>query len=263
MNSREELLQRLYGAKDIIEEAERITRKYYKIKGELLPEKTYSPSRDVLSGIMTFIIFGVMFLISGFFILAFLLIMATDKSFTKTGIVMILIALAVDAVLAIVLRKDKAFRNERHKNREIVIAKQNEEIERYNLQVLEKAEAVNREMEEIQKIAGQRIYGWYPPNYMYSDAVIFFIEAIQNFKANNIQEAVNLYDRKLFEDEQLEIQRGISEMQREQNRLQKIQNVLSAGNLFANLGTAYNTGRAADDIRDIKNHMNRTSPYYW
>lgn len=70
-----------------------------------------------------------------------------------------------------------------------------------------------------------------------------------------MQEAVNLFDKKLYEDEQLEIQRGLSELQRQQNRLQKMQNVISTVSAFANLGTAYNTGKIADDVNSIKNRV--------
>lgn len=43
MNSRDELLQSLYGAKKIIEQAEEITRRYQATKSKLLARRTFVP----------------------------------------------------------------------------------------------------------------------------------------------------------------------------------------------------------------------------
>lgn len=261
MNSREELLQSLYGAKEIIEQAEEITRRYNETKRKLQAKRTFVPVGGTAVDNVKYALAVMVLVFSAFFtfIIIFVSSLLELKGGKPVGIIGFLI---VTLIVMIKVWRHEQYCKEVNENRKKVVAEQNEEIARYNEQVQKEAEEINREMDEIRVIAGQRLYGWYPPAYMYSEAVIFFIGAIQNFKANNIQEAVNLFDKKLYENEQLEIQRGMTELQRQQNNLQKMQNVLSAVNAFVNLGAAFNsgkiannTGRMANDINSIKNNV--------
>lgn len=251
MDSREELLQNLYLAKEIINRAEEITRRYQATKSKLQAKRTFNPVRKSVIDIGKYILAGIGLAFLAICTLVMLLLMS-DWTVKLVWIGFFLVAALA---FGIKLWQDQKFCKAANENRRAVIEKQNEEIVRYNAQVRKEAEEINREMMEIREIARQRLGRWYPPDYMYSEAVNFFIGAFQNFKVNDMREAVNLYDRKLYEEEQLEIQRGLNELQRQQNRLQKMQNILSTANLFANLGTAYNTGRAANDINDIKYRM--------
>lgn len=251
MNAREELLQNLYGAKEIINQAEEITRRYQATKSKLQAKRQFIPVRDSVTDIGIYILAGMgLAILAG--ITAYIVLMLPILSVKLFWLGLFLVAALA---FGIKLRRDQKFYKAANENRMAAVAKQNEEIARYNVQVQKEADEINREMTGIREIARQRLGGWYPPDYMYSEAVNFFIGAFQNYKVNDMREAVNLYDKKLYEDEQLEIQRGLNELQRQQNRLQKMQNILSAANLFANLGTAYNAGRAANDINDIKYRM--------
>lgn len=256
MNSREELLQSLYGAKKIIEQAEEITRRYQATKNKLQPKRPEGPvGPGIVQNTGKYVLAGLGIAFAVFMAIMSVAIMGYGQRSWDIAVSMAGFFLLVIVGIVLMLRNNRKYWEEVNENRKIVIAKQNEQIARYNAEVQREAEEINREMMEIREIAGQRLNGWYPPDYMYSEAAAFFIGAIQNFKANNMQEAVNLFDKKLYEDEQLEIQRGLSEMQRQQIRLQKMQNVISAVSAFANLGTAYNTGKIADDVNSIKNRV--------
>lgn len=262
MNSRDELLQSLYGAKKIIEQAEEITRRYQATKSKLLARRTFVPGgQSVADNAGKYVLGGLggafAALVAGISVCMGFMLHEWRGMVSGIGF-----SLLIVAGIVLILRRNQRYWEEVNENRRVVVAKQNEEIARYNAEVQREAEEINREMMEIREIAGQRLNGWYPPDYMYSEAAAFFIGAIQNFKANNMQEAVNLFDKKIYEDEQLEIQRGLSELQRQQNRLQKMQNVISAVNVFANLGTAFNTGRMADDVNSIKNSVYYNYNYY-
>lgn len=255
MDSREELLQNLYGAKEIIEQAEWITRRYRATKRKMQAKRTFVPAENSVADSGKYILGGLALALSAAAIFWMVYLTIKLRMEWQSTFEVIVLFLAVGLIAGIKLWRNQKKLKKETENRIAFVAKQNEEIARYNAQVEKEADEINREMMEIRGIARQRLGRWYPPDYMYSEAVNFFIGAFQNYKVNDMREAVNLYDRKLYEDEQLEIQRGMNELQREQNRLQKMQNILSAANLFANLGTAYNAGRAANDINDIKYRM--------
>lgn len=249
------MLQSLYGAKKIIEQAEEITRRYQATKNKLQAKKSDdSLGTGIGRNIVKYVLAGLGITFAVIEAIGSVSVGLMTREW-RNAVPGIGVSLLIVIGIVLKLRSDRKYWEKVIENRKIVVAKQNEEIARYNAQVQREAEEINREMMEIREIAGQRLNGWYPPDYMYSEAAAFFIGAIQNFKANNMQEAVNLFDKKLYEDEQLEIQRGLSELQRQQNRLQKMQNVISTVSAFANLGTAYNTGKIADDVNSIKNRV--------
>lgn len=97
------------------------------------------------------------------------------------------------------------------------IDEENAKIEAENAVIIKQAEALANEMEQIQALANQRLT-WYPRNYCYSHAVRYFISAVENFRADTIKEAVNLYVEEL----------------RHREHMDKLdtQNMLTAANLY-------------------------------
>ena len=144
----------------------------------------------------------------------------------------------------------------------------NQQIAEYNAQLEAQAEEINNGMEEVRQMADEYLY-WYPRNYCYSDAVDFFIEAIQNFRADSLKEAINLYVEELRHRQVMQSQQEISNQQQEMLgqqqeliRQQKINNVLTTANLFANLSTAsavrQNTAAVNANSYAVQNSANQT-----
>lgn len=115
----------------------------------------------------------------------------------------------------------------------------NLEIDQYNKNVEESNALIQQQRAELhdqyqkyQQELTENTAGWYPPDYYSLDACEFFLQAVRNFRAENIKEAVNLF-------EQTEEQKKMLEYQRQQN--QKLNQVINgqqemAGQLrFANM----------------------------
>lgn len=71
--------------------------------------------------------------------------------------------------------------------------------EKYQKEIDEIMPIVNSEMEDISEVAC-----FIPPNYRYSDALDFFVEAYANSKVDNLKEAVNLYDTNEYRQNMLD-----------------------------------------------------------
>lgn len=132
---------------------------------------------------------------------------------------------------------------------QMTVDAENQRRAQFNVQIEKEAERINDEMQEIQRVADEKLL-WYPRNYCYSDAVIFFIRAIQDFRADSLKEAINLYVEELRHRQVLENQRNMISKQEEAVRQQKFNNVLSAMNLFATL----NVRNAVDNNTDVINN---------
>lgn len=84
----------------------------------------------------------------------------------------------------------------------IIIKIKNKSVRRYNKLAekrnyeLHKEYAMHREICELHQYELQGITeGWYPPNYLTLDCVEFFIEALENMRADNLKELVSLYEQ--------------------------------------------------------------------
>ena len=108
------------------------------------------------------------------------------------------------------------------KNEKIV--EENKEIVTRNEQLRIQEQSILNELQQVQTIYQNRISSWYPVDYCTVDAVEFFYNAINNYRADNLKEAINLYETTLH-------QRRIEANQRQAIREQQLSNLLSAENL--------------------------------
>ena len=77
------------------------------------------------------------------------------------------------------------------------IEEENAKIEAENAVIIKQAKALANEIEQIQALANQRLLTWYPRDYCYSQAVRYFISTVENYRADTMKEAVNLYIEEL------------------------------------------------------------------
>lgn len=113
-----------------------------------------------------------------------------------------------------------------------VYKKMNEKIDTDNQRIVAENEnvkaqeqAVLNELQKVQIAYRERVSSWYPDNYCSVEAVEFFYNAVMNYRADNLKEAINLYETFLH-------QRRVEANQKKAVEQQKLNNLLSAGSLM-------------------------------
>ena len=235
------LLDNLYAAAAIIKKAEDTTQAYNDLMSRIkrmrrkreyvdIDKRITTKGIDFLKKVIFWVIAAPLILI--FAIGAVLSVTSGNMSMSTLlrGLFSILIIIVIPIYLIRkIMGKGKtywrAMRDQRgreataEKNRQI--DEENARIEAENALILQQAEVVEQEMAQVRALADQRLKGWYPPKYCYSHAVNYFISAVENYQADTIGAAVNLY---------------IEEM-RHQEHMEKMDtlNMLTAMNLFTNM----------------------------
>lgn len=128
---------------------------------------------------------------------------------------------------------------------------------------------------EMQEAAGALVAfgsGWYPKDYYFIEAIEFFIGALENFKADNMKELVNLYDETKYKELQLNYQKEMLQLQREQYiDTKKMLQALRYNNYVQTLqlqqldGIRRNTEEAVDYLRNLRvqeNHYHTHNHYH-
>lgn len=112
-----------------------------------------------------------------------------------------------------------------------VYKKMNEKIDADNQQIIAdnqktkaQEQAVLNDLQKIQTAYRERVSFWYPDKYCSVEAVEFFYNAVKDYRADSIKEAVNLYETSLH-------QKRIEENQKQAIKQQKLNNLLSAGSI--------------------------------
>jgi len=101
--------------------------------------------------------------------------------------------------------------------------------------------------------------GWYPKDYYALDAVNYLIHSFNNFKADNIKEAINLYDtyldreaRRAFEAEMIELEKEQIINQERMIKLQEHANILSARQIAETQEAAAASRAVASELENIR-----------
>lgn len=129
----------------------------------------------------------------------------------------------------------------------------NRAVDNYNKMATEGNEAAQiqeqsalKELQKLQIVYQERLASWYPENYCCLDAAEFFYDAVKNYRADNLKEAVNLYETTLH-------QRRVEDNQKQAIRQQKLNNLLTIGNLAMQTATL---GAINNQTASLQNAMN-------
>ena len=181
---------------------------------------------------------------------------------TPNPITIILLGLSVVATYFIIQNKldlmialaNKTIRseNEQHlRDYQAVVA----ENQRLDLAYQQEGQLMERFRDQALAI-GQ---GWYPKDYYALDAVEYLIHAFDNFKADSIKEAINLYDthldraaRRAFEMEMLELEKEQIINQERMIRLQEHANILRARQIAETQEAAASSRAVANELENIR-----------
>lgn len=230
METREELLSGLKEAVYILEQLSGIQQKLNQVRSQYqnqLAHKKFSLLAKIVLGVF---IFGcITMLISGE-----ILMLARQIVFT----------LIVFAVM-------KVYYQSANKS----IDQKNEQIAAQNQAITAREQEVIDELRNMQQVYQEKLGAWYPESYCSIDAAEFFLDAIKNYRADNIKEAINLYETTLH-------QRRVEDNQKQAIKQQKLNNLLSAGNLFVQGAQLGEMGRqtaeaqqANKTLSDIRTHL--------
>lgn len=201
MQTREELLNGLNDAKRIIRQLANIQTKLNQVRGQY---KTTSPNKKM--GKLAIII------------LILLGLNCIRKVLNLTSIWGLVFSVLELAAAYVIIKFIYKMMNEK-------IDADNQRIltENKNLNVQE--QAVLNELQEVQVAYRERVSYWYPDSYCSVEAVEFFYNAVVNYRADSIKEAINLYETVLH-------QRRVEDNQKKAAEQQKLNNLLSAGSLM-------------------------------
>ncbi|MGN0485249.1 MAG: hypothetical protein ACI4HI_17050 [Lachnospiraceae bacterium] len=135
-------------------------------------------------------------------------------------------------------------------------AKKNETIDQQNKSVNQKIDATLLELAKVQEEYAKNCASWFPKNYCCVAAVDSFIYNIENYRADNLKEAVNLYEEELhrrrMEDSQkkiLDSQNAMLNNQRQMIDQQNYANILAQSSLNAQRDTNA-------QLADLRNRVN-------
>lgn len=141
------------------------------------------------------------------------------------------------------------------------IDSQNKITEQQNAQIIANNEQLKiqeqntlNELQQLQNIYRERISPWYPIDYCSIEAVEFLYNAINNYRADSLKEAINLYETTLH-------QQRVENNQQQALRQQTFSNLLSAGSLVmqgATLGAINNQTSAINNQTASVNNVNDT-----
>ena len=181
---------------------------------------------------------------------------------TPNPITLILLGVSIVATYFIIQNKLElmiAFVNKgiRNKNEQHLRDYQAVDAENQRLELAYQQEG--RLMENFRNQAVAIGQGWYPKDYYALDAVNYLIHSFNNFKADNIKEAINLYDtyldreaRRAFEAEMIELEKEQIINQERMIKLQEHANILSARQIAETQEAAGASRAVASELENIR-----------
>lgn len=132
--------------------------------------------------------------------------------------------------------------------------RKNEMIDQENQALQTKENAVLVDLQKVQTVYREKLASWYPENYCSVDAVEFFHNAIKNYRADNLKEAINLYETALHQRRVENTQKQALQEQRFANMANLVMQGAALGEMSRHNATAefemQKANRTLDNIRN-------------
>lgn len=238
MTTREELLNGLGEAVNVIRQLAGVQQKLNNVRA--LYRNTKPVKRFNLIGLIGIILIG-------FWVLCSLMAVVAHEPGAAIGFFVLFI------IPHFIVFK---FLNKRINKR---VNEENNKIIANNEQLKIQEQNVLNELQQIQITYRERIGHWYPENYCTVDAVEFFYNVINNYRADSMKEAINLYETHMH-------QQRVESNQQQAIKQQKLNNLLAAGSLVmqgATLGAINNQTSAINQqtsaIKGVGNSVNKVN----
>ena len=101
--------------------------------------------------------------------------------------------------------------------------------------------------------------GWFPQNYLSCDCIDFFINTLENFRADNVKEIVNLYEQEMHNRRMEAMQNKMVQQNDELIRQQKLANVYQLFQIGQHAYTHSLLQRECGQLEAINNNTARTA----
>lgn len=243
METREELLNGLNDAVNILRQLVNDQHQLKKVRGQY---RKIQPNLNWKNMRIAYIVFIVVFL---FYIYPSIAELFEFDSFFMPYITIILVVyLGIKSYCKINNKK---------------IDKENEQIRTTNETTKVQEQQIVNEIEQIQQAYHDRVSWWYPSDYCSVDAAEFFYNVIKNYRADNIKEAINLYEVTLH---QRRIESNQKQAIAQMEKQQKLNNLLAIGSIALqgaalgemsrhNARQEFAAREANNTLSDIRSHL--------
>ena len=231
MNTREELLNGLNDAVSIIRQLSNIQNRLNQVRGQYKNLKSNKKIGKLLKGLFVLCVLscGMMLL-----------------QMNIWGLITGIIQVAVGCIVVKFIYKKI---NEK-------IDADNQQIVAENEQVKAKEQAVLNDLQKVQIAYRERVSYWYPDNYCSVDAVEFFHNAVKNYRADSLKEAINLYETVLHQRRVENTQKQALQEQRFANMANLVMQGAALGEMKRHNTTAeFELQRANRTLNDIQTRL--------
>lgn len=231
MNTREELLNGLNDAVSIIRQLSNIQNRLNQVRGQY---KNLKPNKKIGK------------LLKGFLVLCVLSCAMMLLQMNIWGLITGIIQVAVGCIVVKFIYKKI---NEK-------IDADNQQIVAENEQVKAQEQAVLNDLQKVQIAYRERVSYWYPDNYCSVDAVEFFHNAVKNYRADSLKEAINLYETALHQRRVENTQKQALQEQRFANMANLVMQGAALGEMKRHNTTAeFELQRANRTLNDIQTRL--------
>ncbi len=159
-------------------------------------------------------------LLTGYLLVSFIKLLFEHKN-SKDFIVIPLLGFVIALVITCIVVFNKIRKT------------QNKKIDDHNLPLYDRYDANAQIIDELMKLVVDRGQGWFPPDYYSIEAVVFFINAFINRKADSIKEAVVLFDNAKHQNRMYESNQRLERMAEQQiYQQQETNQLLMTSNLL-------------------------------
>lgn len=132
--------------------------------------------------------------------------------------------------------------------------RKNETIDQENQALQIKENAVLVDLQNVQVVYRDKLASWYPESYCSVDAVEFFYNSIKNYRADNLKEAINLYETALHQRRVEDTQKQALQEQRLNNLANLVMQGAALGEMSRhNAATEFELQKANRTLDNIRN----------
>lgn len=231
MNTREELLNGLNDAVSIIRQLSNIQNRLNQVRGQY---KNLKPNKKIGK------------LLKGLFVLCVLSCVMMLLQMNIWGLITGIIQVAVGCIVVKFIYKKI---NEK-------IDADNQQIVAENEQIKAQEQAVLNDLQKVQIAYRECVSYWYPDNYCTVDAAEFFQNAVKNYRADSLKEAINLYETVLHQRRVENTQKQALQEQRFANMANLVMQGAALGEMKRHNTTAeFELQRANRTLNDIQTRL--------
>lgn len=231
MQTREELLNGLNDAVSIIRQLSNIQNRLNQVRGQY---KNLKPNKKIGK------------LLKGFLVLCIFCCVMMLFQMNIWGLITGIIQITVGCIVVKFIYK---------KINEKVDA-DNQRIVAENEQVKTQEQTVLNDLQKVQIAYRERVSYWYPDNYCSVDAVEFFHNAVKNYRADSLKEAINLYETALHQKRVENTQKQALQEQRFANMANLVMQGAALGEMKRHNTTAeFELQRANRTLNDIQTRL--------